>query len=388
MTHSTNPPRSEHSKLQRRNHQTPSLLRDRFQRTGPEEEVSDDELSYTLRKRSLSPAKRAKKAITAQEMPAQGYPLKFTRTETYESHGPELYITKGTNNSTFRVAAPLENGREDGFEFSFSQVVHALTDHVSRIRLVGPLISDGQRLHVDLQFLRITQLVRFEKEVARNITEKMLVGKPKEYMDTIFKKPLPGSRTKPLPPLRPHADDNDLPETTGPGLIDSLLASSASQRRAQPTANDVRVRNTGARHTDRPARSTRANPPTYAEDEVEDSSKPERYSEVHGLGAPWKHQLTYGSGRRRATVDFLDLERLDEGEFLNDQLIDFYLLYLFNLKPQLADKVYIFNTHFFSTLTRKVPGQKSAINYSAVARWTAKEDLFGYDYIVVPINQE
>jgi sentrin-specific protease 7 len=90
-------------------------------------------------------------------------------------------------------------------------------------------------------------------------------------------------------------------------------------------------------------------------------------------------------------VDFADLPRLDEGEFLNDQLIDFYLLYLFNQMRHLrnlSDKVYIFNTHFFSTLTRKVPGQKSPINYSAVARWTSKEDLFRYDYIVVPINQE
>ncbi|KAF2689022.1 cysteine proteinase, partial [Lentithecium fluviatile CBS 122367] len=52
------------------------------------------------------------------------------------------------------------------------------------------------------------------------------------------------------------------------------------------------------------------------------------------------------------------------------------------------DKVYIFNTHFFSTLTRRVPGQKGSINYSAVARWTSKDDLFGYDYIVVPINQD
>jgi sentrin-specific protease 7 len=204
-------------------------------------------------------------------------------------------------------------------------------------------------------------------------------------METIFRKLLPGGRiTKSPPPLRPQIEENSSPATRPPGVIDRLLA-----RHAQPTANNVRVRKTGVRTTDRPARSTRTNPPTYqVEAEAEDSSNPERYSLVHGLGAPWKHQLTYGSGRRRATVDFLDLERLDEGEFLNDQLIDFYMLYLFNLKPQLANKVYIFNTHFFSTLTRKVPGQKSAINYSAVARWTAKEDLFGYDYIVVPINQD
>jgi hypothetical protein len=42
---------------------------------------------------------------------------------------------------------------------------------------------------------------------------------------------------------------------------------------------------------------------------------------------------------------------------------------------------------FYSTLTRHVPGDKGAINYAGVARWTAKEDLFNYDYIVVPINE-
>lgn len=87
-------------------------------------------------------------------------------------------------------------------------------------------------------------------------------------------------------------------------------------------------------------------------------------------------------------VDFEDLLRLDDGEFLNDQLIDFYLLYLSNQAQIAPNKVYIFNTHFFPTLTRKIPGQKTSINYAAVARWTSKEDLFGYDYIVVPINQD
>ena len=33
-------------------------------------------------------------------------------------------------------------------------------------------------------------------------------------------------------------------------------------------------------------------------------------------------------GSKRATVDWIDLERLDEGEFLNDNLISFYLRYV------------------------------------------------------------
>jgi Ulp1 family protease len=34
------------------------------------------------------------------------------------------------------------------------------------------------------------------------------------------------------------------------------------------------------------------------------------------------------AGRRRATVPFSDLERLDDGQFLNDALIEFYMLYV------------------------------------------------------------
>lgn len=62
--------------------------------------------------------------------------------------------------------------------------------------------------------------------------------------------------------------------------------------------------------------------------------------------------------------------------------------YLFNQMGVNSSEVYLFNTHFFSTLTRKAAGQKTSINYDAVARWTSKEDLFRYKYIVVPINQE
>jgi len=135
----------------------------------------------------------------------------------------------------------------------------------------------------------------------------------------------------------------------------------------------------------RPVRTTRSSRIATEADEA--AVKPP-YSIREGLGIPWDRQLNYGSGRRRAVVDFADLLRLDEGEFLNDQLIDFYLLYLFDQMKVSHDRVYIFNTHFFTTLTRKSPGQKALINYSAVARWTSKEDIFGYDYVVVPINQD
>src|SRR6202012_1352362 len=52
--------------------------------------------------------------------------------------------------------------------------------------------------------------------------------------------------------------------------------------------------------------------------------------------------------------------------------------------------VYFFNTHFYSGLTNlaSMPrGQRNSINFSAVERWTAKDDIFSHDFVVVPVNE-
>lgn len=116
-----------------------------------------------------------------------------------------------------------------------------------------------------------------------------------------------------------------------------------------------------------------------------------KYSKVHGLGDPWKKPLTYPKvGKKKTTVDFSDLERLDEGEFLNDNLISFYLRFLEHTleeqRPDVAKRVYFFNTFFFATLMNTHKGKKG-FNYEGVQKWTRNVDLFTYDYIVVPINE-
>ncbi|RDA95836.1 hypothetical protein CP533_5089 [Ophiocordyceps camponoti-saundersi (nom. inval.)] len=102
----------------------------------------------------------------------------------------------------------------------------------------------------------------------------------------------------------------------------------------------------------------------------------------------WDRSLMYpATGKNRTTVDDEDIPRLDEGEFLNDNLISFYLRYLeINLEkeqPGLREKVYIFSTFFFE----KLRSTRSHINYDGVKTWTAKFDLFSYDYIIVPVNE-
>lgn len=110
---------------------------------------------------------------------------------------------------------------------------------------------------------------------------------------------------------------------------------------------------------------------------------------MHDIG--WTTSLVYPQvGKKRAIVDARDIERLDEGEYLNDNLISFYLRYLEHdieqNQPDLTRRIYFQNTFFYEGLTKPVKG-KSGINYDGVARWTAKVDIFSYDYIVVPVNE-
>jgi sentrin-specific protease 7 len=100
----------------------------------------------------------------------------------------------------------------------------------------------------------------------------------------------------------------------------------------------------------------------------------------------WAHPVVYPpEGVRRVTVDFQDLERLDEGELLNDNIISFALRRVEEkMAPEHKQEVYFFNSFFYTALTTK--NGRSSFNYDAVKRWTKNSDLLGYPYVVVPIN--
>ena len=95
-------------------------------------------------------------------------------------------------------------------------------------------------------------------------------------------------------------------------------------------------------------------------------------------------------GKKKAEVDVYDLERLRENEFLNDNLIGFYIRFLQEhldrTNKEVAKKVYFFNSFFHDTLM-KVPRGKRGINYEGVQKWTRTVDIFSHDYVVVPINE-
>jgi hypothetical protein len=105
----------------------------------------------------------------------------------------------------------------------------------------------------------------------------------------------------------------------------------------------------------------------------------------------WKHSVTYPlEGRDKAIIQAEDIPRLDEGEYLNDNLIEFYIRWLeqetLKSKPENAKRIHIMNTFFYERLTTKNKG-KRGFSYEAVERWTMKLDLLSYDYIVIPVNE-
>lgn len=190
-------------------------------------------------------------------------------------------------------------------------------------------------------------------------------------------------------PARGELRKADLTRPRRERLIDKLASSTSDRMSAPqdltgaPEAHDE-IRFTG--------RSLRSNTSTYTTRHRSpginpfEEVKPDPWTQKNsGWQTQWKSSLVYpATGKNRATVDVDDIARLDEGEFLNDNLISFYLRYLQaeleQKRPEVLKKVHIFSSFFFEKL-------KSSARYEGVKSWTAKIDLFSYDYIVVPVNE-
>lgn len=112
--------------------------------------------------------------------------------------------------------------------------------------------------------------------------------------------------------------------------------------------------------------------------------------EPRRIGPEWKKPLIYPqTGKARATVSWEDLERLNDDEFLNDNLIGMFMRYLQeHMDPELLKKTHFFSSFFYNSLMRPTEkGQKRQINYAAVANWTKSTNLFSRDYVIVPVNE-
>lgn len=92
----------------------------------------------------------------------------------------------------------------------------------------------------------------------------------------------------------------------------------------------------------------------------------------------WRSRLstTVVSSAYSIDLSVRDLQTLCDGNWLNDNVIDFYL----NLVSDLSPQVYCWTTHFFTTLKLK--------GYQGVARWAKrrKVNVFEKAMVIVPIN--
>ena len=94
------------------------------------------------------------------------------------------------------------------------------------------------------------------------------------------------------------------------------------------------------------------------------------------------------SGPFAVTLLQCDLERLKEGEYLNDTMIEFGLRYLLERikrnDPLLVQQIHVFNTFFYHKLTESRDRSKT---YEHLRKWTNKVNIFDKMYVVVPINE-
>lgn len=165
---------------------------------------------------------------------------------------------------------------------------------------------------------------------------------------------------------------------SGKRLIDVLGSSSAagSGTYGYPLSDDE------SPEQSRPRRSVRTRRGALSPEPV---PLPEPWTEVHaGWDKDWRLPLSF----HRTAVEKDDISRLDEGQCLNDNIIGFYLKYLQvqaeKQRPSTSKRIYFHNSFFYSKLK---PTTGRSINYDGVKNWTAKVDLFSYDYIVVPVNE-
>uniref|UniRef100_A0A158R3Z6 ULP_PROTEASE domain-containing protein n=1 Tax=Syphacia muris TaxID=451379 RepID=A0A158R3Z6_9BILA len=103
-------------------------------------------------------------------------------------------------------------------------------------------------------------------------------------------------------------------------------------------------------------------------------------------------QYPLGAGSDAIKITAKDIDGLQPGNLINDNIVSFYLKYILEeLVPQeRRDSFFFFDTFFYSSLTKGIRSAKSrqkqlAKNYETVKRRTRKVDLFSKDFIVVPI---
>ncbi|PLB51929.1 cysteine proteinase [Aspergillus steynii IBT 23096] len=301
-------------------------------------------------------------------------------------------------------------------------------DDASRKMRLGLTRTKGTGDQLDIELL--DPEAKRELCALFNTTGAKIVARSGEHMDKVFtrknkkladqqshesnaisesgaEKESPEPVTKPAIPRRTKLSDA-LQDENG-NFAGQKHAETASSPRGNSTSQEVECTSSNAQPGEiqryplhhkykslfsPPIRATRsmarqAPPPTVVCDDEEEEHVPQPIS--NGKQKRWHKPLIYPRfGKKKAEVDAQDVDRLGDNEFLNDNLIGFYIRFLQDHlergNKEAAKRVYFFNSYFFATLTNWPKGKK-AINYDGVQKWTRNVDIFSHDYVVVPINE-
>lgn len=405
------------TKQKRTTVQKTTHLRETYRPADVGDPISDDELgrsSPTMKnsaaKRHRSPsrasqaansaAKRKPKSKAGNEAASEDWPLIFARAHAFKGHGavetdhgrPDLRLLRGSKTNEWQVIQwdPDRQKYIDRLHITSKDVSKVETDNISRLRLQGPLGKDSNRPTFDLEFASQEHLSFFRHGPAEELTIRgNTFVKSEEHMATIFAKDLSwNSKVGTTPMVKDSFLVTDSQHQITPSrtpLWDQVRAGTQSTNvtSANSRTNGVTSLSASSQGLARPVRATRSAAPKPDIEDEHPEEEVERYSIVYGLGDPWTKPLIFGERPHRAVVYFNDLECIDEGEYLNDSVINFYMIYLFNKSKLSEKKVFYFSTQFYTTLTANT---RLSIDYAAVKNWTSKVDIFEYDYIVVPIN--
>ncbi|KAK5879632.1 hypothetical protein CesoFtcFv8_022731 [Champsocephalus esox] len=224
------------------------------------------------------------------------------------------------------------------------------------------------------------------------IFENGLVSKEQNFLDEILREIGRKNNLTDFP--------SDLPfEEANIRLVNYNKASKQKEDKEKPTqtsqgspVTDVTPLSPVAMAT--PTRMSTRQHSSYFEDEEEEMTDLQ-----HTFSGPIIKLMVYPPPPAKGGISVTneDLHCLNEGEFLNDVILDFYLKYLVleRLKREDAQRIHVFSSFFYKRLnqrerrnapeTSNLPIHKR--KHNRVKTWTRHVDLFQKDFIFVPINE-
>eukprot|EP01017_Pseudomicrothorax_dubius_P014559 TRINITY_DN1696_c0_g1_i3.p1 TRINITY_DN1696_c0_g1~~TRINITY_DN1696_c0_g1_i3.p1 ORF type:complete len:229 (-),score=48.85 TRINITY_DN1696_c0_g1_i3:544-1230(-) len=100
-----------------------------------------------------------------------------------------------------------------------------------------------------------------------------------------------------------------------------------------------------------------------------------------------------GKKETRMSLTRHDLKTLDEGSYINDNIILFFLKFIQHqlLSEDMRKKVYVFDTHFIAKFrglcANEYTREKCMKAYQEMRRWTRTVDILSKDFLVFPIHE-